>query len=38
MWLPYTAMDQLVLLLKDVQPDTELAKVMFKIESFHGNT
>ena len=31
-------MDQLVLLLKDVQPDTELGKVMLKIESFHGNT
>ncbi|XP_068751589.1 nuclear pore complex protein Nup160-like isoform X2 [Montipora capricornis] len=26
-WLPYTAMDQLLLLLKDVQPGTELAKV-----------
>ena len=26
-WLPYTAMDQLLVLLKDVQPDSELAKV-----------
>ena len=27
MWLPYTAIDQLLLLLKDVQLDSELAKV-----------
>ena len=26
-WLPYASLDQLLVLLKDVQPDTELAKV-----------
>jgi len=38
-WLPYTAMDQLLVLLKDVQPDSELAKarddLMDQLERYH---
>ncbi|CAH3174338.1 unnamed protein product [Porites lobata] len=38
-WLPYTAMDQLLVLLKDVQPDSELAKardeLVEQLDTFH---
>lgn len=28
-WVPYASLDQLLVLLKDVQPDSELAQVRF---------